>query len=68
MHNLIFFIVISLLITPTKKKNETFPIETPDLQRKSRQTFYKNKNFVILLLNSVKAPRRALYYLTTISD
>ncbi len=26
-------------------------------KRKMRQTFYKNKNFVIFRLNSVKAPR-----------
>ncbi len=37
-----------------RKENETFPMETPDLQCKSRQTFYKNKKFFIIYsLNSL---------------
>ena len=43
-------------------KKEDVTLHRP--KRKMRQTFYKNKNFVISLLNSVKAPIRALYYFT----
>ena len=41
-----------------KHSMEVYQLHRP--KRKMRQTFYKNKNFVILLLNSVKAPYRAL--------